>query len=62
MATWVVAGALGLITGVLDLVGWIMVQLIVIREFSWLQPICVAFGLAVLLLGGAPLRRGGVRR
>ncbi|WP_433754572.1 hypothetical protein [Nocardia sp. CA-135398] len=45
----------------LGLVGWILVQLVVIREFSWLQPIWVGFGLAVLLLGGALLRRYGAR-
>jgi hypothetical protein len=33
------------------LVGWIAVQLPVIRTFSWLQPICALLGLAVLVLG-----------
>ncbi|QBS45343.1 hypothetical protein DMB37_39960 [Nocardia sp. CS682] len=43
------------------LVGWIVVQVLLIREFSWLQPICVVLGLAVLFLG-ATARRGDIRR
>ena len=39
----IVAGAL--------LVGWIVIQLVVLRSFSWLQPICAALGATVLLLG-----------
>lgn len=38
------------------LVGWIAVQVAVIRELSWLQPVCVALGLAVLILGAGPSR------
>jgi hypothetical protein len=34
----------------LMLVGWIVVQLAVIRTFSWLQPVCVLLGLAVVYL------------
>lgn len=33
------------------LVGWIGVQLVVIRTFSWLQPVMVAAGLAVFAMG-----------
>jgi hypothetical protein len=33
------------------LVAWIGVQLLVIRQFSFLQPVCVAVGLAILVLG-----------
>ncbi|QIS03684.1 hypothetical protein F5X71_16360 [Nocardia brasiliensis] len=51
--TPVVAMAAGLV-----LVGWIAVQLAVIREFSVLQPICVLFGLIVLALGVLELRTG----
>ncbi|MGH3861618.1 hypothetical protein [Actinokineospora sp.] len=32
----------------LMLVGWILVQLAVIRTFSWLQPMCVVLGLVVV--------------
>ncbi|MBC6449347.1 hypothetical protein [Actinokineospora xionganensis] len=35
------------IAGVM-LVGWILVQLAFIRTFSWLQPVCVVLGLAVV--------------
>ncbi|WP_280427475.1 hypothetical protein [Nocardia brasiliensis] len=42
----------------LALVGWIAVQLVVIREFSVLQPICVLFGLIVLGLGAVQFETG----
>ncbi|MGD9996713.1 MAG: hypothetical protein AB7L17_22335 [Ilumatobacteraceae bacterium] len=43
------AGHTGELAGVM-LVGWIAVQLVVIRQFSFLQPVCVAFALALLVL------------
>jgi hypothetical protein len=50
------AGA-AMTAGVL-LVGWILVELAVIRTFSWLQPVLAAAGVAVLLGGLWPrLRR-----
>jgi hypothetical protein len=39
-ATSIVAGAM--------LIGWIAVQLAIIQEFSWLQPVMAAAGVAVL--------------
>ncbi|MGX7829596.1 hypothetical protein ACTG9Q_31350 [Actinokineospora sp. 24-640] len=33
------------------LVAWIIVQLMVIRTFSWLQPVCFSYGLIVARLG-----------
>ncbi|MCM6772397.1 hypothetical protein NDR87_01075 [Nocardia sp. CDC159] len=33
------------------LIGWILVQLAVIRTGSWLQPVCVILGAAILALG-----------
>ncbi len=33
------------------LVGWVVLQAYTIEVFSWLQPVCVAAGLVVLLLG-----------
>lgn len=39
------------------LIGWIVVQLLVIRTFSWFQPVCVAVG-AGFVLAGASRRRG----
>jgi hypothetical protein len=32
------------------LIGWIAVQLVVLRSFSWLQPLCAAIGAAVIIL------------
>jgi len=40
-------------TAGLALIGWIAVQIAVIRELSWLQPVCVLFGLTVFALGAA---------
>jgi hypothetical protein len=44
------AGVIAMIAGSL-LVGWIVVQLAVIRTFSWLQPVMAAAGVVVLLSG-----------
>ncbi|MBF6137387.1 hypothetical protein IU501_30905 [Nocardia otitidiscaviarum] len=33
------------------LIGWIVVQIAVIRTFSILQPVCVLFGIAIVILG-----------
>ncbi len=41
--TALVAGAL--------LVGWIIVELVFIREFSWFHPLYVALGVVVILVG-----------
>ncbi|NUS42707.1 MAG: hypothetical protein HOQ24_03285 [Mycobacteriaceae bacterium] len=41
------------------LVGWIIGQLCVIRTFSWLQPVCLALGVAVLVLGSRMRRTSG---
>ncbi|AFU01615.1 MULTISPECIES: hypothetical protein [Nocardia] len=42
----------------LALIGWIAVQIAVIREFSVLQPICVLLGLIVLAVGAVQFRVG----
>lgn len=39
-----------LVAGVL-LVGWIVVEVAFIRSFSWLQPVCAAWGALVAVLG-----------
>lgn len=44
------APGLALIAGV-ALIGWIIVQMSLIRTFSWLQPLCVVLGLVVIWLG-----------
>lgn len=44
------AAELAMGTGAL-LVGWIGVQLLVIRTFSWLQPVMAVAGIAVFLTG-----------
>ncbi|APE34874.1 hypothetical protein BOX37_13985 [Nocardia mangyaensis] len=36
------------------LVGWILLQLVLLRELSWLQPVCVVFAVAVAALGTPP--------
>lgn len=41
------------------LIGWIAVEIVVIRSFSWLQPACAVYGVVVLVLG-LLLRRSGV--
>lgn len=40
------------------LIGWIAVEVAVIRSFSWLQPACAVYGVVVLVLG-LLLRRSG---
>ena len=49
-------------TGAL-LCAWIVVELAVIREISWLQPVCFAAGVALLALGspGSRVRRSRAR-
>ncbi len=37
------------------LIGWILVQLVVLREFNWLQPVCLVLAFAVAALGTPPL-------
>ncbi|MGW5918542.1 hypothetical protein ACWFPY_06090 [Nocardia fluminea] len=37
------------------LVGWILLQLVLLRELSWLRPVCVIFAVAVAALGAPPL-------
>lgn len=39
-----------LVAGLL-LVGWIVVEVAFIRSFSWLQPVCAAWGALVAVLG-----------
>lgn len=46
---------LGVLAGT-ALIGWIAVEIAVIRTFSWLQPICASYG--ALVLGLALLLRG----
>lgn len=43
------------------LIGWIAVQVAVIRDFSWLQPACAVYGGVVLVLG-LLLRRSAASR
>lgn len=43
------------------LIGWIAVELAVIRTFSWLQPACAVYGAVVLALGVLLRRRGASR-
>ena len=54
------AAEMTLVSGLL-LVGWIVVELSVIRTVSWLQPICAVYGglLVVLGLAATPERHGG---
>ncbi|MFD6397439.1 hypothetical protein [Nocardia sp. NPDC060249] len=45
------------------LIGWILLQLLIVREFSWLQPVCVVAAVAVAALGAPPLtHRSALRR
>jgi hypothetical protein len=39
------------------LIGWIVVQLVVIGPVSWLQPVMAGWGLVILVLGVAHYRR-----
>ncbi|WP_327098144.1 hypothetical protein OIE68_04570 [Nocardia vinacea] len=50
------APSIAMTSGLL-LIGWIVVQLAVIRHTSWLQPVCVLLGSAVFVLGWAGRRR-----
>lgn len=34
------------------LIGWIVVEVAVIRTYSWMQPVCLAYGAVVALLAG----------
>ncbi|MGW5922206.1 hypothetical protein ACWFPY_24715 [Nocardia fluminea] len=36
------------------LIGWILLQLLVLRELSWLQPVCVILAVVIAALGIAP--------
>ena len=62
VASW--RGSIGsnelVVTAGLLLVGWILVQLAVVREYFWLQPVCLAYGLAVTALGAWNYRRDRV--
>ncbi len=49
------AARMSLLSGVL-LVGWIVVEVLVIRELSPLQPICVVLGLGLVAWGLLPAR------
>jgi hypothetical protein len=51
------AGALIVLAGA-ALIGWIVVEVAVIRAFSWLQPACVLYGSVVVLLGVLARRPG----
>jgi len=53
IATWrgtAHADQLAIVAG-LALLGWIAVELAFIRSFSWLQPVCAAYGFAVAVTG-----------
>lgn len=45
------AGPTGVVAGA-ALVGWIVVEVAVIRTYSWMQPFCAGYGLLVAALGG----------
>jgi hypothetical protein len=47
----------GMVAGLL-LIGWLVVEIVVIREFSWLQVVFVAVGVAVLWLAVPTVSRG----
>ncbi|OLR94444.1 hypothetical protein [Actinokineospora bangkokensis] len=44
------------------LVGWVVVETVVIAEWYWLQPLCFAYGLGLAALGLAGARRPTPRR
>ncbi|MGW0325598.1 hypothetical protein [Nocardia sp. NPDC003183] len=45
------------------LIGWILLQLLILREFSWLQPLCVVLAITIATLGAPPLtHRSAIRR
>lgn len=54
-------GLVARVAGVL-LIGWIAVELAVIREFSWLQVVFVVVGVVVLLVGRRRSARRRVRK
>ncbi|GAA2092885.1 hypothetical protein GCM10009841_02050 [Microlunatus panaciterrae] len=39
------------------LVGWIAIEIMIVRVYSWMQPACVGYGLLVMLLGWLSYRR-----
>jgi hypothetical protein len=51
------AAPTALLAAGLLLAGWIVVQLLFIRTFSWLQPVCFAYGLVVARLATTAARR-----
>jgi hypothetical protein len=56
------SGEAAALAGVL-LVGWIGVEILIVREFSLLQPICAGLGTALVVLGNpAMLRQVGAGR
>jgi hypothetical protein len=54
------AGDLAAVAGA-GLAGWIVAQVLIIRTYFWLQPVCFGYGLAVLA-AGLRLRRRDSRR
>ncbi|MFJ2666361.1 hypothetical protein ACIO14_18615 [Nocardia fluminea] len=44
------------------LIGWILVQLLVLQQLSWLQPVCVILAVAIAALGAPPLPHHTARR
>jgi hypothetical protein len=44
------------------LIGWVVVEVAVIRAFSWLQPACAVYGAVVLALGALLRRSAAARR
>ncbi|MFC7615412.1 hypothetical protein ACFQV2_19800 [Actinokineospora soli] len=47
------SGPVALLAAGLLLVAWILVQILFIRTFSWLQPVCFGYGFVVAWLGAA---------
>lgn len=39
------------------LIGWVLLHLVLLRELSWLQPVCVVFAVTVAALGTPPLHQ-----
>lgn len=51
------------LTAAYALIGWVLAQLLLLREFSWLQPVCVVLAVTVASLGAPPLvHRTSLRR
>ncbi|GAD86405.1 hypothetical protein [Nocardia asteroides] len=44
------------------LIGWILLQLLLLRELTWLQPVCVMLAVVVAALGAPPLPTGSTTR